>query len=398
MRKTLLLSMTLLATGCSDESTDTVLTMEVAKQDFTIAVPAKGELKSATEVVINTPNSRSGSLTLSWIQEENKLVKAGEVIARFDGEQHLFNRQQADLELQKVSLSKGKTERTLDLDKFSIEQQSLLIDDEIAMTDRFSSEDLSIYSKNEVLDQLLKKDYLSAKDEYLDWSQGSKQEQGLAQIQVLSLQSKGHEDRIDVYNSALSKLEVKAPQDGIFIHQKNWRGEKVREGNTLWPGSKIGSLPSLDKMQAKLYVLETEGTGLKIGQQVQLVLDAYPDKPLSAKIASVASIATPKQRDNPIKYFEVIADIENSDPSYMKPGQKLTAKIILEQQEDVISVPNQVIYQEDGQSWVYVKRGGDFEKQMVSIGINSLTKSQLLSGVEAGDQIALVAPKLKDES
>jgi hypothetical protein len=76
----------------------------------------------------------------------------------------------------------------------------------------------------------------------------------------------------------------------------------------------------------------------------------------------------------------------------------VTANIIVHRQSEAISVPNQVIFQKDGQNWVYVKRDGAFEKQPVTVGMRSLTKSQLTSGVEAGDDIALVEPKLEGKS
>ena len=384
--------------ACGEQSETSVLTMEAKSGEFQILVPAKGELKSASEVNINAPNSVRGSLTLSWLKEENSLVTKGEVVARFDGEQHILQRDQADLELQKIQLNKQKTENSLSLDQFSIEQQSQLIDDEIAITDRFASEDLSIYSKNEVIEQLLNKDYLTAKDGYLNWSKDSKIEQGTAQINLLSLQGKGHSDKISLHDNALKQLEVRAPQDGILIHSKNWRGEKVREGSAMWPGSKLASIPSLTEMQAKLYVLETEAAGLKVGQKVELTLDAFPDKGISGSVATIASIATPKQNGNPVKYFEVLVDLEESDPSFMKPGQKLAANIIVAKEQDVISVPNQVIYQNEGQSWVYVQNGDGFEKRAITVGMRSLTKSQLTSGVESGEKIALVEPKLEGKS
>ena len=384
--------------ACSEQEQDSVLTMEAKAGEFSILIPAKGELKSASEVVINAPSSVRGSLTLSWLKEENSIVEAGEVVARFDGEQHRLKRDQASLELEKIQLSKNETERSLSFDRFSIEQQSLLIEDEIAMTDKFSSEDLSIYSKNEVIEQLLNKDYLTAKDKYLNWSKDSKSEQGSAQIDLLALQGKGHSDKISMHESALKQLEVTAPQSGILIHSKNWRGEKVREGSSLWAGSKLASIPSLDQMQAKLYVLETEAAGLKVEQTVEVTLDAYPEKLITGRIASVASIATPKRQGNPVKYFEVVVDLDGSDPEFMKPGQKLSASIIIERRQGVISIPNQVIYQDAGESWVYVKRGERFEKQVISVGLRSLTRSQLIDGVQPGEHIALMEPTIESKS
>jgi hypothetical protein len=79
----------------------------------------------------------------------------------------------------------------------------------------------------------------------------------------------------------------------------------------------------------------------------------------------------------------------------MKPGQKLSASIIVHRQAKVISVPNQVIFQQDGEQWVYVKHFNEFTKQRVKTDKRSLTKSLITSGIAVGDEIALVAPEFK---
>lgn len=384
--------------ACGEDDSKQVLTLTAKSDQFSIIVSAKGELKSASEVVVSAPSSVRGNLTLSWLKEENSLVEKDEVIARFDGEQNMIRRDQAQLELEKIQLSQSNTEQTLKLDQFSIEQEAKVISSELQMTDRFTSGDLSIYSKNEIIDQFLNKEFLTAKDQYLDWSKDSKTEQGTAQLDLLSLQGKSHSQTIAIQQNALNQLEVKAPQSGILIHSKNWRGEKVREGSSMWPGSKIASIPSLDKMQAKIFVLETEAAGITAGQKVELILDAYPNQTIKGSVNKISSIAAPKKQNSPVKYFEVIADIDVTDSNIMKPGQKLSADIILHKQDRAISVPNQVIFEKDGESWVYVKNGSGFKKQVVELGKRSLTKSSLVKGVNEGDEIALVEPDMESKS
>src|SRR5690606_1700690 len=114
----------------------------------------------------------------------------------------------------------------------------------------------------------------------------------------------------------LENLEVLAPVEGIFIHEKNWRGEKVRVGQSMWPGSKLASIPSLKELQAKLYVLETEAAGVEVGLPAQIVLDAYVDRKISGKVVSVANIATQRNNRNPTKYFEIIVELDKSDPAF----------------------------------------------------------------------------------
>ena len=146
--------------------------------------------------------------------------------------------------------------------------------------------------------------------------------------------------------------------------------------------------------------IDFESTNFKseIGQVVNIILDAYPDKNIVGKVAKIASIATPKQRNNPVKYFEIIVDIAITDSTIMKPGQKLSAKIVVANHQSTLSVPNQALYQKDGIYWLYVADGGQFERRDVIVGQRSLTKSQILSGINNGDRIALTKPEEVDPS
>lgn len=393
---TALLLTLFLVFGCSSDPESTTLAMEVKRSEFVFDVPAKGELISAKEISINAPSGNRGRLTLAWLKEENSRVQKGEVVARFDTAEHLLNQQKAELELEKSQLTAGITDRDLQQSQFSINQQAGVVSDEKAMAEKFTIEDLTIYSKNEIIDQMLSTEYLTAQEAYLAWLQMSQTSQGQAQLELLNLEGKSHRDTIRLTKEAIEQAEVVAPADGILIHSKNWRGEKVREGSEMWAGSKLGSIPSLTELRAKLYVLENEAAGLGMGQSVELTLDAYPDRPLRGTVVGLANIAAPRDRNSPTKYFEVTVELAEIDPSFMRPGQKLTGRILVAKKSEVISVPNQAVFKGDDERWVYIKKRGKFTRQPVTTGLRSLTQTEITGGLEAGDQVALLRPRTED--
>lgn len=385
--------MTIFMSACGDEKSVNTLTFEAKQSPFTVTIPAKGELKATNEIVLSAPRANRGTLTLAWLVEENSLVKKGQVVARFDGEQHVIKRDKAQLSFDKNQLTKVDTSRNLELNESSIESQSLVLNQEIDMSERFSTEDLAVYSKNEIIEQLLNKEYLQAKDQFLAWSIDSQSAQGNAQIELLNLKGKAFSDKVDMHQKALANLEIVAPNDGIFVYEKNWRGEKVRAGQSLWSGSKIGSIPDLSVMKAVVYVLETQASGLKTEQVVNIKLDAYPKQKVTGRVTKIASIATSREKDNPVKYFEVEVAIDKTFSDIMKPGQKLEAIIEVASIEQTLSVPNQVLYQKDGEFWLFVQSGKGFVKRIVDVGQRSLTKSQIISGLNPGELIALTKPQ-----
>ncbi|MCP8900421.1 efflux RND transporter periplasmic adaptor subunit [Gilvimarinus xylanilyticus] len=388
----LILTVLLGAAGCSDQTTQSHPTMRIDARDFEFSVPAKGELISAVETPVNAPTGNRGRLTLAWMAEENSQVKAGEVVARFDGTEHKLEKQRAELQLEKNEISENITSRELTQSKFSIHQQAGEVKQEKEMVEKFSVDDLTVYSKNEIIDQLLSKDYLSAQQLYLAWREVSQLTQGEAQLELLSLEGKTYRDSINLNREALENLEVTAPVDGVFVHSKNWRGEKVREGQSLWPGSKLGYIPSLTELQAKLYVLESEAAGLELGQSAQIRLDAYADRPIKGEVVGLANIAAPRDTRSPTKYFEVTIDLEVSDPAFMRPGQKLEGEIRVAHKPQVISVPNQAVFKDKSVSWVYVSTGSGFTKREVKTGLRSLTQTEITEGLTKGERVALLEP------
>ncbi|UTF59319.1 efflux RND transporter periplasmic adaptor subunit [Gilvimarinus sp. DA14] len=366
--------------------------MTVTQKPFDFSVPAKGELVSAAESPVNAPSGNRGRLTLAWMAEENSSVKKGDIIARFDGTEHELEKQRAELELTQNELSQTITSRELNQNQFAIAQQAGEVKQEKEMVEKFSVDDLTVYSKNEIIDQLLSKDYLTAQQLYLAWREVSQQTQGQAQLQLLTLEGKSYRDAISLNAQALNNLEVAAPADGIFVHAKNWRGEKVREGQTLWPGSKLGYIPSLTQLQAKLYVLETEAAGIEMGQRASIRLDAYADQPLGGEIVALANIAAPRDTRSPTKYFEVTVQLDTSDPSFMRPGQKLEGKILVANKEAALAVPNQAVFKDNDNSWVYVASGASFARREVKTGLRSLTQTEIIDGLRVGEKVALLEP------
>jgi RND family efflux transporter MFP subunit len=209
---------------------------------------------------------------------------------------------------------------------------------------------------------------------------------------VLDIRKKGHETKYLRHKSALDKLEVIAPYDGLLIYQRNWRGEKPDIGQTVYPGTTIAKIPNLAKMQAKVYVLDKNAIGLKSGQSVEVRLEAQPDKILNGKVTSVSGFSRTIERNNPIKYFEVLVALDN-DGQGLKPGNKVLANIIAKPATNKLTIPVQAIFNDKSENYVYLKRGTDFVRRSITTGTKNLHFVEITDGLTTGDEIALSQPE-----
>ena len=376
--------------GCSEQQ-DTVPTYKVVKSSLDVVVPASGELEAASAKKISSPGRQP--MTIAWLAEEYKEVKKGELIAKFDGEQLSIDsrKEQLDIALIEKDVLRKSAEKSQLETELTAEKE--LVGQEFDFAKSFTIDDLRIYSQLEIIESMENTDFLSAKDEFLDWKQGSIQSQNQSAVEVLDIRKQGHNAKLIQHQQALALLEVRAPFDGLLVFEKNWRGESSNVGDTVFPGRTIAKIPNLEKMLARLFVLEKEAIGLAKGQHVEMTLDALPDERFYGTIIEVSGFARTIERGSPVKYFEVTVGLEQAGDEVFRPGRKMKANIQVENYPAVVAAPIQAIHNEDGNNYVYLKKGNAFIKQIVETGVKNLYLVEVVSGLSEGDEIALSIPE-----
>jgi len=383
------LSAVLLLGACGDPEVATIPTFEVTSRPFAIVIPAFGELESAEAQNISAPGRRP--MMIDWLAEENTRVTKGQVVARFDAELLLLDSREEELEMLLLDKDLRKTYAEKIKQENELNSEQVFVGKEFNFVDTFAIDDMRLYSKLEIIDTLSNRDYLGAKEEFIDWKQDSIGERNQSSVQILDIRKQGHEAKYVQHQEALSQLEIYAPYDGLLVYEKNFRGDKPSIGQTVFPGSTIAKIPNLEKMQAKIYVLDKDAIGLKSGQEVELTLEALPEHPLIGHLASVSGYSRTIKRGNPTKYFELTVAIPSSDIK-LQPAQKVVAQIKASEALNKITIPLQAIFNEKGENFVYLQKGSDFVKQTVSTAEKNLHFVEIVTGLSAGDVIALSVP------
>jgi multidrug efflux pump subunit AcrA (membrane-fusion protein) len=374
-----------------DSDQQSVPLYEVTTKAFEIEVPAKGELEAAEAELIASPGRRP--MVLSWLAQEYSNVKQGELIATFDGEQLSLEAQQEALAMQLIEQDIIRQNAAQKGDQNSLSSEQGLVEKEFEFSDKFNIEDVRIYSQLEIIDFSQNKEFLTAKDNFLDWKEDSVVKQNESAIGVLNIKKQGHQAKYQQKQDALNKLEIRAPYSGLLVYEKNYRGEKPAIGQTMFPGATIAKLPNLEKMQAKLYVLDKEAIGLSEGQNVEFKLDAQPDVKLTGTVKSVAAFSRTIQRGNPAKYFEIVATFDQSDKRLLQPGKKVSAIISVSKPEPSLIVPMQAIHNRDGKTYVIKQKGEQFVYQQVELAEKNLYFVKVKSGLSEGEKLALSMPE-----
>lgn len=386
-------SLLLIATmGCSQQKSDGVLTLEIAASDFKVDIPASGELEAANSTTVTVPSGLRGPQSLAWIMDNFSNVKAGDVVATMDSTRESYRLEMEKLDFDRLSLdSQIQTEKDKTIDK-TLTTDTKLTGEERELADRFFSEDERVYPKIDIIDQMRNQDYLEAKMTFYNWGIGQHGSQAEAEQELIKLKQKSHKAKMSRYSNNLNQMEIIAPHDGVFVAQEGWNGVPPVAGDMMWSGMTIGTLPDTSKMQAKLHVLESEALGLAIGKPVTLYLDAYPDMPIIGEVSQLDALSKAKEKDSPVNYFELTVSIDKTIVKIMQPGRQVNANVHALDLQNVITVPNQALFQKSGEYWVYLKTSAGFIKQKVQPGNRSLNRTVIKDGLAKGDTIALTTP------
>jgi hypothetical protein len=167
----------------------------------------------------------------------------------------------------------------------------------------------------------------------------------------------------------------------------------IAEGETVTEGQTILSMPDTATMIAEISVHETEIDKVQVGQAATIVMDAFPDRVLEGEVTEVGSLPD-QQRGflNPdLKVYKTLVTIDGSH-DFLKSRMSCKVTILVDNLEDVIIVPIQVVSNRRGKKVCYVLTDSGPEEREVRTGLFNDMFVQVIEGLDAGDEVMLNPP------
>ncbi|MDJ0917257.1 MAG: efflux RND transporter periplasmic adaptor subunit [Woeseiaceae bacterium] len=391
IRKVLVVSTAIAMAACSGEQV-TAPAIIAEKTSTELLVPARGELIASESLPIIMPGGIRMAFNISWIAPEYSEIRKGDVIARFDDVQIRLDQATTRLAVAKSDFRLANTDRAEDIERKRIGHEAIRVDGEREISEAFATVDERLMSRNEMIDALSDLDYLDVEAAYLDWQEDTFDQRTTAERNLIKAERQGEVTKLEKQEKALNMMELRSPADGTLVYARTGWGEKLGKGKTVFPGRPVAFMPIRGKVKAKLYVPETDAVGIDIGQPVRVRLDAASDREFAASVETISPVASPKNKTDPQKFFIVEATIEDVDPDLMRVGSRVRAEIVTGRVNDNVIVPAQSVYGDGANAHVYVMSRGSYEERRVTLGMRSPDLIELVSGVEAGERISLVAP------
>lgn len=372
---------------------DDIATFTVAKASFVRRVTAEGNLRAVKTTPLLAPQSsgRFGPMKIAWLAPDGTLVKTGQVVVRFDPSEpeKQLRDGQADLDSASARLSQETIKSNAAV--AGRDTDAVLARDELDQTRKFQSKDQTIFSRNQIIESGIDEELAGAKQAHAERAKQIERRLSRSNTAVIGVERRKAELAIAHAQAALKSMEIVAPTDGIFVLQRNWRGVMPKPGDSLWPGQTVAEIPILDAMEASVYVLEVEGSGLAERQPAQVVIEARPERVYGGKIRLVDKLAQPRQPGSPVQYFGVVVELDRTERDVMKPGQRVRATLVLDQTNALV-VPRQAVVDKDGKTVVYRKAAAGFAPVAVELGAATSGRVVITKGLAEGDVIALRDP------
>ena len=343
------------------------ITKKAKKGSFSKKVDATGEI-FATEL-IDVGAQVSGQIKKLYVKLGDQ-VKKGDMIASIDSstQQNSIDNKEAQLAIYKAQLESAKV--ALNIAKTQFDRENAL------------------FAKNATS----KQEFESVKNTYSANS---------AKIKELEAQIKQTNIELSTAKINLGYTKITAPRDGTVVSVQVEEGQTVNANQTT---PTIVNIADLSRVKMKMQIAEGDITKIKVGTPVEYSILSEPTKKFQTTVSSIdpglttlsdgsygsssssKSSYSSSSSSSSAVYYYAQSIVDNKD-GILRIGMTTQNELLIANVKDAIIVPSIGIKKDENGTFVYVLKDGKPVKTAVKTGIKDNLDTQIISGINEGDEI-----------
>ena len=343
------------------------ITKKAKKGSFSKKVDATGEI-FATEL-IDVGAQVSGQIKKLYVKLGDQ-VKKGDMIASIDSstQQNSIDNKEAQLAIYKAQLESAKV--ALNIAKTQFDRENAL------------------FAKNATS----KQEFESAKNTFSSNS---------AKIKELEAQIKQTNIELSTAKINLGYTKITAPRDGTVVSVQVEEGQTVNANQTT---PTIVNIADLSRVKMKMQIAEGDITKIKVGTPVEYSILSEPTKKFQTTVSSIdpglttlsdgsygsssssKSSYSSSSSSSSAVYYYAQSIVDNKD-GILRIGMTTQNELLIANVKDAIIVPSIGIKKDENGTFVYVLKDGKAVKTAVKTGIKDNLDTQIISGINEGDEI-----------
>lgn len=192
-------------------------------------------------------------------------------------------------------------------------------------------------------------------------------------------------ERLKAGGEPTRTLTYRSPVAGVILEKKALQGQRFMPGEALYQIADVSGVWVLAD------VFERDLAAVKIGQVVEVSIDAYPDKTFSGKVSYLYPTLNPQTRTVPVR-------IELPNPrGELRPAMYANVQLKVGAGGTALAIPiSAVIDSGTSQRVIVQKEEGRFEPRDVKLGLRGDDYVEVKMGVKEGELVVVAANFLID--
>ncbi len=180
---------------------------------------------------------------------------------------------------------------------------------------------------------------------------------------------------LELAQQRLDDSIIKAPINGIIAQRF------LDKGDVASPTRAFITIVDMDVVKVTAKVPSRDVGGINLGAQAIIKPDAYLGEIFPGTVVNISPII-----DRASQTCDI--EIESPNPGYkLKPGMFTRVELTISEQKGVPVIPTDALLKEGKETFVYVVNGDKALKKKVVTGINDGTKTEILTGLKADEQL-----------
>ncbi len=208
------------------------------------------------------------------------------------------------------------------------------------------------------------------------------------QIKTVKDRATLHQRRVERQRASIEALSVESPVSGVVVYSTNRRNERKQVGSEVGGLEQIMELPDLRTLMLNGQVAEVDSHRVKVGQEVEIDIDAIPNQIFRGRITELGSIFNRVSFDRPGRVLKIKIALESLDLHQMRPQMAARFQVVLERLHGALIVPLVSLDLSEGDPAVWVRGETAPERRRIEIGASNQLVAVVASGLEEGDEVA----------
>lgn len=207
-----------------------------------------------------------------------------------------------------------------------------------------------------------------------------------ARTNVAALAENGTEQQrleaeLDALQAQLRKTEIRAPASGIILTRS------IETGDIAQPGQTLFTVALDSALEVRSQLDERNLAQLAVGQQAQIIADAYPQRPLRAEVSYIAPTIDPQRGT-----IEVRLQVQAPEP-FLRQDMTVSVNIETAARPNTLVLPNDSLFQQNSnRANVWTVVNNRIEARSVELGLRGLTATEVLSDLKEGALVVVDLP------